>query len=160
MPGLGSALGPPHGFVSSQFSSGFPLVLSPVLDWLGTKPFWQRASSWQLAKHDKEQNWWTPSSSQSHPRHRGGGIMITPRQLTWCTNNGYHAQDQAPRSKLKYNGPSPPPTFLWRRCAGTVPHTSARDFRLAAESVFVWRVCVFLRVVECPTAKMLVYRPY
>ena len=42
MPRLGSALGPPLEmpwiWVKSQFSSGFLLALSPVLDGLGTKP--------------------------------------------------------------------------------------------------------------------------
>ena len=118
---------------------------------------WQRASSWQLAKH---QIWLrtvrsTPSSSQSHPRHRGGAIWSHQDSLPGVQTTA--TKGQAPKSKL-WNTPSTPPTFmtfLRRRCAGTVPHTSARDFRESSR-----RVCVFLTVVECPTAKMLVYRPY
>ena len=124
--------------------SGIVSALSPVLDGLGTKSCWQRASSWQLAKH---QIWlrtvrWTPSSSQSHPRHGGGAIWSyqdsLPGVQTTATKGHQKAKPQSPNSEMPRLPPPTFMTFLWRRCAGTVPHTSARDFRLADVFVCSW----------------------
>ena len=98
--------------------------------------------------------------------------FITPRQqgisqLTWCTINALQHQD--PRIELKLNRMA-----VWRlhsqhSCSLVLTRDviTEEQFRIAyfrtgfqLNLMFVWRVCVFLTVVECPTAKMLVYRPY
>ena len=124
-----------HGFVSRlSFRQAFLLVL----DGLGTKPFWQRASSWELAKHHKLW-WWTPSSSQSHLRHSGGAIWSHQDSLPGFKTMPTATMPKAKpwgrvRSKLKNNVSVSTPNIPWTSlCINCSTYTFAQDFRLAAE---------------------------